>query len=253
MDIRMDTESEEPYEEVVDEALVEVAEEPFIPDYEMQRAPPIAPKKKSRKKPLLFASIIFLVIVIFLIGWIFLPRAPSDLDLVAVDGADGHSMRLTALITSDSATESSGKAKVMISYDGAESYSNSNWESCSASCCAAASSGSTCTTLVPTTEPSVLIRIPTTVVTVESASTASRRSVGTSRIGPSIGTGSMTCPAACVGFLRTDSRKRIGSFISSAPADLRPLSELHAAQTTRIAAHRNEIFFMSYFPLSGSL
>ena len=124
----MDTEDEEPYEEeIVDEALVEVDEEPFIPDAQMQRPPPMAPKKKGRKKAFLIVAIIFLVIVFSLIGYIFIPRAPSALDLHASEDDSGHSLRLNALISSDSATESSGTAKVSITYDGVETYSNTNW------------------------------------------------------------------------------------------------------------------------------
>jgi hypothetical protein len=129
MDIRMDTESEEDaYEEgIMDDSAVEVVEEPIVPDEQM-RMPPGAPKKPSRKKPLIIAAIVFLIIVFAFIGFIFIPRPPTDIDIIATESGDGHGMRLNALISSDSATESSGKASIKITYDGTEVYSNSNWK-----------------------------------------------------------------------------------------------------------------------------
>lgn len=124
----MDNEGEEPYEnDIVEGALVEVDEEPSIPDAQM-RPPPITPKKKGRKKTFLIAAIIFLIIVFSLIGYILIPRPPSGLDLHVSEDNSGHSLRLNALISSDSATESSGTAKVSITYGGVETYSNTNWK-----------------------------------------------------------------------------------------------------------------------------
>jgi hypothetical protein len=116
-------------DEILDAEIAEVEEEPFIPDEKSVMSPSKAPKPKKRsKKPLLIVSIVFLIIVISIIAYIFLPRPPSSIELHATPSEDGHNLRLNAIVGMDSASEASGTATVKILYDGQEVYKNSNWK-----------------------------------------------------------------------------------------------------------------------------
>jgi hypothetical protein len=132
LDINLEPEGEEygeyPEDENIEEGI-EVVEEPVSTEPQPEGIPlsPPPEKRKSRKKVLLTITIVVLVILAIIIIYIYFPRAPSDVEVIATESDDGHALRLNALIASESATESSGKAKITISFEGKEVYSNEKW------------------------------------------------------------------------------------------------------------------------------
>ncbi|UCE36955.1 MAG: PKD domain-containing protein [Thermoplasmata archaeon] len=136
MDVRLDyddDEFEEDYEddfedEIYEGEVVEVAEEmpPEEPPQVAAAPPPSKKPKPGVKKGLIIVTVVILVIIASIVIFIFLPRAPTDIAINPQTGSDG--LVLNAYISSDSATESSGKAKITIKFGIDEVYSNNNWK-----------------------------------------------------------------------------------------------------------------------------
>ncbi len=137
MDVRLDDEDEfgeEDFEDdIMDAEVVDVEEElpPELPPEEPAELPPAAPLPKAKrpgvKKALIVVAVIVLVIVASLVVFIYLPRAPSGITLQKpVETTDG--LQLKAQISSDSATQSSGTAKITITFNGSTVYTNNNWK-----------------------------------------------------------------------------------------------------------------------------
>lgn len=137
MDVRLDDEDEfgeEDFEDdIMDAEVVDVEEEfpPELPPEEPAEMPPAAPPPKAGKpgvkKALIVVAVIVLVIVASLVVFIYLPRAPSGITLQnPEETTDG--LLLQAAISSDSATESSGTAKITITFNGSTVYTNNNWK-----------------------------------------------------------------------------------------------------------------------------
>jgi hypothetical protein len=135
LDINLEPEGEEideyPENVFIDEGVeeVEVVEEPMYQEPEPTPEPSPPPKKGlGKKKILLTIVVVILVIIAAFAIYIFIPKAPTGITLHATESEDGHSLRLSASIASESATESSGEAKISISYEGEEVYNNNAWE-----------------------------------------------------------------------------------------------------------------------------
>ena len=138
MDIRIDEGREEIdgldediYEGEVVEAdeLADIEEETFIPEKKPEKMPSQPPEKgRSGKKILITITIAILVIIAGFALFIFFPRAPTASTLAATESEDEHGMRVSAPISSESATESSGEAKITISFDGDVVYTKDDWQ-----------------------------------------------------------------------------------------------------------------------------
>jgi hypothetical protein len=136
MDVRLDEDDfgEEDFEDdIVDAEVVDVEEElpPELPPEEPGEMPPAAPPPKPGrpgvKKALIVITVIVLVIVASLVVYIYLPRAPSGITLLnPEDTTEG--LLLEAAISSDSATQSTGTAKITITFNGSTVYTNENWK-----------------------------------------------------------------------------------------------------------------------------
>ncbi len=137
MDVRLDDEDEfgeEDFEDdIIDAEVVDVEEElpPKEPHEEPAKIPPAAPPPKAKrpgvKKALIVIAVIVLVIVASLVVYIYMPRAPSGITLLnPKDTTEGLSLEVA--ISSDSATQSSGTAKITISFNGSTVYTNDNWK-----------------------------------------------------------------------------------------------------------------------------
>jgi hypothetical protein len=110
--------------------VAEVSEVSEIADTEIepQEIGSQPPPKKKRVKTVLTIVVIIMIILAVILAYIFIPKSPSNIEVFATESGDGHKLRLTLAIGSNSATESSGTAKISISFDGNEVYSNDNWK-----------------------------------------------------------------------------------------------------------------------------
>ncbi len=136
MDVRIDLgdeiEEEDFEDEILDGELVDVEEElpSEVPLEEPAQMPPVGPPPKApkpgAKKPLMVVAIVIVVILAVIFVYIFLPRPPSSIALRREVTSDG--LRLIAEISSDSATASSGTAKITITHNGLTVYENNNWK-----------------------------------------------------------------------------------------------------------------------------
>jgi hypothetical protein len=105
--------------------VAEVSEVDIRPKETGSQPPPI---KKSRAKTIIAVIVIVMIILAVILAYIFIPKAPTNIELFATESGDGNALRLNAIVGSESATEVSGTAKISISFDGDEVYSNDNWK-----------------------------------------------------------------------------------------------------------------------------
>jgi hypothetical protein len=137
MDVRLDDEDEfgeEDFDDDIMDAEVVDVEEDYpseLPPEEPVGMPPAAPPpragKPGVKKALIVIAVIAIVIVAILVVLIYLPRAPTGITLQnPIETTDG--LQLKAEISSESATQTSGDAKVTISFNGSTVYTNDKWK-----------------------------------------------------------------------------------------------------------------------------